>query len=580
MGNWPKPAWSAPKFLALLILVLLVGLYAQALSHPLFLDDVPLIQENGAFHQPWWKLFFQPILSLPDGSPLYYRPVQMLTYAFEYALWGARPFGYHAVNLLLHGLNTWMVASLLSLWAGVPGMVAGGLALLYSIHPMHVAAVAYVSGRSDLLSTLGLIGMLLFWRANRKRSAVFCFALALFSREVALVGIPIMALVLLEDNGWRLRRIPWVKVVPFVALAAVYLFIRTSLSPFAGQVDTPPVERRVFLLPYVFHTYLHFFFFPVTPQLTRVVPDPFPWWSWGAGFAELAGALICAVWLWRRFPWSRFWLGWIGVTLLPALNLFGASPHTMVDHWLILPGVGVVGLCAAGWGRIRIPPVLRTGMVVALCLWGMVGAFSTWRYARYWDSVPHLYGYLVQYNPQAMRLRVEYADALLGEGRFAQSLEEAVSVLGARPLPYRNREILEEQAWSTLGRASFQQGHLKQALWAAQGAVATHRGPVSCTTLAVVQYQMGNVQQAEDALKGAIGLDPNFSLAWVTLGHLYYERRDWSRAREAYQALVRLSPLSPLYRQWLADTYRNQGEISLAESEEKKARYLQLKLGR
>ena len=39
----------------------------------------------------------------PQKSPQYY-PVVFTTFWIEYRLWGLDPVGYHAVNVLVHGL--------------------------------------------------------------------------------------------------------------------------------------------------------------------------------------------------------------------------------------------------------------------------------------------------------------------------------------------------------------------------------------------------------------------------------------------------------------------------------------------
>ena len=48
-------------------------------------------------------------LLLKPFLDIYYRPVVMLSFALEYAVWGLRPWGFHLTNLLLHAANSCLV---------------------------------------------------------------------------------------------------------------------------------------------------------------------------------------------------------------------------------------------------------------------------------------------------------------------------------------------------------------------------------------------------------------------------------------------------------------------------------------
>jgi tetratricopeptide (TPR) repeat protein len=103
-----------------------------------------------------YRIWFEP---LKDQQ---YYPLQLTSFWIEYHLWGTRPFGYHAVNILLHALNAvllWMVLRRL----GVPG--AWLAAAIFAVHPVQVESVAWVTEIKNLLSTTFYFGaMLAFFR--------------------------------------------------------------------------------------------------------------------------------------------------------------------------------------------------------------------------------------------------------------------------------------------------------------------------------------------------------------------------------------------------------------------------------
>ncbi len=122
----------------------------------------------------------------------YYRPVSVAALWLDWQLWGARPMGYHATNLLLHLANTLLVFNLgrrliSSRWVALAG------ALVFLFLPIHGISIFWISGRTDLMVTFFYLSSLLLfmeWTARRKRIhrvlSLFSFGLALFSKEMAV----------------------------------------------------------------------------------------------------------------------------------------------------------------------------------------------------------------------------------------------------------------------------------------------------------------------------------------------------------------------------------------------------------
>ena len=81
---------------ALLLLVALL-VYANTLFNDFSFDDEMYILRNQTVHSIFPQAFFRPTRV---NNVL--RPVTFASFALNWALEGARPFGYHLVNLLLH----------------------------------------------------------------------------------------------------------------------------------------------------------------------------------------------------------------------------------------------------------------------------------------------------------------------------------------------------------------------------------------------------------------------------------------------------------------------------------------------
>ena len=76
-------------------------------------------------------------------------------------------------------------------------------AIFFGVHPVHVESVAWISGASDSLAALGILGCLLLWKPNtapgsawRRAASLECYAVALLVKETAIV---VPALIFLYD---------------------------------------------------------------------------------------------------------------------------------------------------------------------------------------------------------------------------------------------------------------------------------------------------------------------------------------------------------------------------------------------
>src|SRR5438552_16358425 len=100
-GEKLVPRRSRSGYIAFGVLLVIVLLcYANALQNGFVFDDHVNLQNNPLLR----KLGNVPQL-LVSG----FRPFREISYAFDFALWGGRPFGFHLTNILLHAANTVMV---------------------------------------------------------------------------------------------------------------------------------------------------------------------------------------------------------------------------------------------------------------------------------------------------------------------------------------------------------------------------------------------------------------------------------------------------------------------------------------
>ncbi len=299
-------------FLAVLaILCLNLALYWNTLHHDFLKDDFRLIVENHRIKD--FKSFVNSIdgkfFAFPDFPYLHYwRPLTLFTFYTDYKIWGLHPAGFHLFNILLGACNSLLVFFIFyylfhSLGGNrsnkIPNKIPNKIryplvfALFFSVHPSHVEAVSWVSGRTDLLAAFFIFFAALWFIRflQEKRRGHFIlyyllsmlfFLLGLLSKENAFL-FPLLAggLVFLfqrEKTGGDdpeikrspLRGKPFLSLIPLVLLDLIYVVVHNAFSG-VGEVA---VRFSLEDIPAIFKTlgvYTKVLLVPFFP------PPIFPW---------------------------------------------------------------------------------------------------------------------------------------------------------------------------------------------------------------------------------------------------------------------------------------------------------------
>lgn len=124
---------------------------------------------------PWTNILFDDFwgtLLTHSGSHKSFRPLCTLSFRFNYAVHGLRPWGYHLLNVALHVLVTALFTAFTRplLGRGPWSLLAG---LLFASHPIHTEAVAGVVGRADVgAAAFFLLSLFCYARHCRLRRAL------------------------------------------------------------------------------------------------------------------------------------------------------------------------------------------------------------------------------------------------------------------------------------------------------------------------------------------------------------------------------------------------------------------------
>ncbi|MEI8229788.1 MAG: tetratricopeptide repeat protein [Candidatus Peregrinibacteria bacterium] len=142
-----------PQIFSAALFLLLIGASFAAFGRSLFqgfapIDDAFLIAGNLAIR----GITFDHLKTIfTTYDPELYIPLTFLTFQINYVINGLHPFGFHLVNIVLHGMNAFLVFIILRKITREQALSAFA-ALLFAVHPLQTEAVVWITARKDLLS--------------------------------------------------------------------------------------------------------------------------------------------------------------------------------------------------------------------------------------------------------------------------------------------------------------------------------------------------------------------------------------------------------------------------------------------
>ena len=188
----------------------------------------------------------------------FYRPVIWISFWLQAHVFDLDPRGYHILSLVLHLANALLVGALAyRLTTGDNRQVAGKRpsyrsvlafalpAALVALHPAPFEAVVWVSGQSDLIAAFWLLLMLHSWLWAARHAerpsllaagcwllALLFLALALLTKEIAVIGLPLVVLlgVYARHEDTKIRRHGDIPLSPAHPLTRLPLLLAALLT--------------------------------------------------------------------------------------------------------------------------------------------------------------------------------------------------------------------------------------------------------------------------------------------------------------------------------------------------------------
>jgi tetratricopeptide (TPR) repeat protein len=447
-GRW----WAFPALLAAVVFIL----YGRTLTYDFVnYDDYDLVVMNTEFlgdPSNVFTAFTTHAFTSHREEGVYYRPILLLTYFADYAVWKLDPMGYHLTNVVLHASATitlfFLVLALLRGGGGRANATALFAALLFAAHPVQTESVAWVAGRNDVLLGLFLIGSFLCYveqyREWKRRAWMFplsaaLFAAALLTKESAIFFLPLYPLYDLVVRKEPLENVfsgkNHLRASTYLAIAAAYLVVRYNIfGAFIGAeklYGKIPLDNRFLMAPGLAFTNLLFLVWPAKLSVVHPIENV-PWFEWPAILAAiLACAALVAVGVlaFRRDPAVAWAVAWLVAGMAPLVNVFPLAVP-ILEHRLYAASAGFAVAIAISVMKLMVPASSARGsaksggammsapaipLLVTACV---VLAALTWVRLPAWANSETLWLDAIEKEPGGARSYFNLAGYYFERGQF------------------------------------------------------------------------------------------------------------------------------------------------------------------
>lgn len=591
MGREIAPAAQGASKVFFALLFLGFGVYFRTIFFPFVHDDIVFIQNNPSLKS--WQDSFAVFLhaSTPTHSLSivngYYRPLLEILNKVLYHFFALDPRGYHAFNIVLHVVNSFLVYSLFSCPFVSRGLLKGRqelafwIGVLFLVHPAQTEAVACVSGVSNLVfSFFCLVSLRLYFVSKEQESlykkkillaaALASFVLALFSKEQSVALVFLIALsefvitrlnnaqYACEDNEdagsvkLSLGAV-FLRIRGFVWVVVGYLFWRTIVvGSLANAVfaQTQEFVLRVLQIPQTLFNFLGILIVPVGLHYYRSIDILQP--SLRPVVALVIG-IGCFVYAVSRMPKEHravfvFAAGWFLIALLPTLNIVPlVNEYSMIltaEHFLYFPMIGfVLGMVflAVYFSENILNRTSFAGIRLFFVLIAIVWGGLSFRQTAYWKTEVALFERVVRFEKNFGRGHLLLAKAYYVQKEFASAVVE-----------FKKAKEIFEGYLSKVQQEQprkFYLGFLK----------GIHFDLAHCLE------DQGDLASAINAYQQALAIDPYDSVLHSNLGIVYLKKNDFAEAIGHFERAVQLNPKDVMAANNWAICLIQSGELSRAQ---------------
>ena len=410
------PFWWRVVLQAAVLVLAAAWIYSPVYHGEFLWDDDILITEN-------WMVQSESLGGLaaiwiePDGMD--YFPLTYTALWIQWMMFGDDPTGYHITSITLHalsGLLIWVLLAQLKL----PGSWLA--AVVFTVHPVCVESVAWISEIKNTLSLPLFLLSCMFWvqqddhqqpiiRERWYGSSLLAFLLALLAKPT-MVGLPLLTLLYAWWKRQKITRQDLWRMLPMLfqafALGLITVWYQHERAiggetiPIGGPLSRMAVAGMAIIF-YLVKIIWPVGLMPIYPQWSVQSVEVWQLLPW-------VGLAVVGWFSWRhRSSWGRHVIMAGGFFLLMVAPVLGFVDMAFMriswvaDHFLYLPMIGpLAGLAAWGshWLAGHASRFRWASRSLAIGTVGLLASLS-FEAASHWQSSHALWTYSLSVNKQA-----------------------------------------------------------------------------------------------------------------------------------------------------------------------------------
>ncbi len=553
------------------------ALYWQALRNNflIYWDDNGYVTKNIVVQRISWGNISTAFTSFYVGN---YAPVQIISYMFDFLIWGMRPAGFIFTNILIHVVNGFLFYYLLTKlsWQRLTACAA---ALIFLVNPVQVESVVWISQRKNVLSMLffllSFIWYIMYskksgkWQGLLYLSSIIAFILSLLAKSASiilpfvLVSFDLFVVPRYERKDLKkllINKIPFIVVAFLFGLITIKSQSMNTGGGLTSYINGSPLDTMFTMLPILIQ-YLKLVIWPI--DLSAVYA---PVIKTGIDFEvalaalELSIIIAIGIFLYHRRSELLFWIVLFFLSLLPVSQIVPIVT-LMNDRYLYFPMLGVAAFIVS----ITVFAINNAdkyknfiGTAVSITFLLLLGHYLIVTYERIpvWKDENALWEDAVRKVPNSPKAHFNYAHILAYQGRDDEAEIQYELGLNLNPKPF------ERYALASL---YMKDGHLDKAKEEYQRFLLQYpNSPEARNNLAIIYFNEGMLNEAIEQYKIAFQYDPNWARGYNNLAVIYTKSGDTNNAIKYFNEALRLNPNN-------AEFHYNLGNVLFDKGSKEKA---------
>jgi len=425
-------------------------LYYPGINGPFVFDDLTNITQNSLVQLDQVTLSnIYTSANSGNAGPLK-RPIPMLSFALNYYFSGGYiASAFKTTNVLIHCINAILVFILCqqlfkqrasttnqAIDSSTTLWLAGGICLVWALHPINLTSVLYIVQRMTSLSTLFSLSCIIFYLAARNRclhkqfswrttglflASITSLVLALFSKENAVL-IPLIILLIewvlySNERPWRhFNNLPKQKqLVTWSAIIILCFFaLLWAIDYASGGFNSRPFTmlERVLTESRVLCFYISLILIPRINGFGLFHDDIalstslFAPWTTITSIVFIVSLLAIAFYYRKKNPLFSLGIGWFFIGHLLESTFF--SLEIAHEHRNNLPSIGIIlaAISLIPSSKLSYKKVISGFILVTLIL-----GSTTWLRAKQWGNYQSLAYYEAEHHPNSPAIQALLSNA-------------------------------------------------------------------------------------------------------------------------------------------------------------------------